>query len=123
MNRRLFNKIVKEELNMNLAKYIAYFFGGVFLANAIPHIVSGMMGRPFQSPFAKPSGEGLSSSTVNVIWGFFNVIAAYFLIFHIGILDMHSTSDVFAMGAGAFLIALFSARHFGKFNGGNSPAP
>ena len=40
---------------MNLANYIAYFFGGVFLANAIPHIVSGMMGRPFQSPFAKPS--------------------------------------------------------------------
>jgi hypothetical protein len=37
---------------------LAYFFGGVFLGNAIPHVVSGMMGRPFQSPFAKPPGEG-----------------------------------------------------------------
>jgi hypothetical protein len=107
---------------MNLANYISYFFGGVFLANAIPHIVSGIMGRPFQSPFAKPSGEGLSSATVNVIWGFFNVVAAYLLISHVGTFDLHSTPDVFAMGMGAFLIALYSARRFGKFNGGNSPA-
>ncbi len=28
--------------------YPAYFFGGVFLANAMPHLVSGVMGRPFQ---------------------------------------------------------------------------
>ena len=108
---------------MNWTNYISYFFGGVFLANAIPHIVSGMMGRPFQSPFAKPAGEGLSSSTVNVIWGFFNAMVAYLLIFHVGTFDLHSTSDIFAMGIGAFLIALFSARHFGKFHGGNSPAP
>ncbi len=52
---------------------LAYFFGGVFLANAVPHYVSGMMGRPFQSPFAKPPGKGLSSSTVNVLWGFANL--------------------------------------------------
>jgi hypothetical protein len=106
---------------MNLANDISYFLGGAFLANAIPHIVSGIMGRPFQSPFAKPSGAGLSSSTVNVIWGFFNVMVAYLLIFHVGTFDPYSTSDVFAMGIGAFLIALFSARHFGKFYGGNSP--
>lgn len=52
---------------------LSYFFGGAFLANAVPHFVSGMMGRPFQSPFVKPSEEGLSSSTVNVLWGFFNI--------------------------------------------------
>jgi len=32
--------------------YVAYFFGGAFLTNAIPHFVSGLMGKPFQSPFA-----------------------------------------------------------------------
>lgn len=48
--------------------------GGAFLANAIPHCVSGTMGRPFQSPFAKPPGQGLSSSIVNVLWGFFNLV-------------------------------------------------
>jgi hypothetical protein len=105
---------------LDSANYIYYFLGGIFLANSIPHIVSGIMGHPFQSPFAKPSGEGLSSSTVNVIWGFFNVAVAYLLIFHVGAFDLHSASDVFAMGIGAFLIALFSARHFGKFHGGDS---
>ena len=48
---------------------LSYFGGGAILGNAIPHFVSGMMGRPFQSPFAKPPGEGLSSSTINVLWG------------------------------------------------------
>ena len=57
-----------------------WFFGGAFLANAVPHFVGGVMGRPFQSPFAKPSGEGLSSSTVNVLWGFANFVVAYLLI-------------------------------------------
>jgi hypothetical protein len=105
---------------MHWTSYISYFFAGAFLANAIPHVVSGMMGRAFQSPFAKPHGEGLSSSTVNVAWGFFNVALSYMLIFHVGAFDLHSIPDTAFAGLGAFLIALFSARHFGKFHGGNS---
>jgi hypothetical protein len=100
---------------------VSYFFGGAFLANAIPHSVSGMMGQPFQSPFAKPPGEGLSSSTVNVLWGFFNAVVGYLLVIHVGNFDLRSTSSVLALAAGAFLISLFSARHFGQFHGGNSP--
>jgi hypothetical protein len=42
---------------MNWLHLISYFFGGAFLANAIPHVVSGMTGHPFQSPFAKPPGS------------------------------------------------------------------
>jgi hypothetical protein len=48
-----------ENRTMELIHYVSYFFGGVFLANAIPHFVSGMMGRPFQSPFAEPPVNGL----------------------------------------------------------------
>ena len=98
---------------------LAYFFGGLFLANAVPHAVGGMMGRPFQSPFAKPPGEGLSSSTINVFWGFFNIIVGYVLVCRVGDFDLRSTADIVALGAGALLISLFSARHFGRFNGGN----
>ena len=98
---------------------LSYFFGGIFLANAIPHAVSGMMGRPFQSPFAQPRGEGLSSSTVNVIWGFVNFIAAYLLIAHVGTFDMRDAQTMIALGLGALLISLFAAKHFGRFNGGN----
>ena len=47
--------------------YFSYFFGGAFLANAIPHFVNGVMGHPFQSPFASPPGQGLSSAMVNVL--------------------------------------------------------
>ena len=55
---------------------IVYFFGGLFLANTVPHLVNGMSGNPFQSPFASPPGQGLSSSTINVLWGMFNLVVA-----------------------------------------------
>jgi hypothetical protein len=100
---------------------VSYFFAGTFLANAIPHYVSGMMGRPFQSPFAKPPGEGLSSSTVNVLWGFFNAVAGYLLVARVGNFDLRSATDVLAFAAGALSISLLMARHFGRFHGGNSP--
>lgn len=106
---------------MPWAPLLSYFFGGAFLANAIPHVVSGMMGRPFQSPFAKPSGEGLSSSTVNVLWGLFNTVIGYLLLCHVGDFGWRNTGDAAAFGAGTLLIALFSGRHFGRFNGGNAP--
>src|ERR1700712_4935746 len=63
---------------------LSYVFGGALLANAVPHMVSGVMGRPFQSPFAKPPGQGLSSSTVNVLWGFLNIVIGFLLIVHVG---------------------------------------
>ena len=100
---------------------VSYFFGGIFLANAIPHFVSGMMGQPFQSPFAKPPGKGLSSSTVNVLWGFFNAVAGYLLVVPVGNFDLRSISDVLALAVGALLISLQLARHFGQFHGGNFP--
>jgi hypothetical protein len=58
-----------ENKKMEWIHYLACFGGGAVLTNAIPHFVSGVMGRPFQSPFATPRGEGLSTSTVNVAWG------------------------------------------------------
>lgn len=107
---------------MNWLDLVAYFFGGVFAANAVPHYFAGVMGRPFQSPFAKPSGKGLSSSTVNVLWGFLNAIVASLLTLHVGTFDLRATSHILAFGLGAMLISLGSARHFGQFHGGNSPS-
>ena len=102
---------------------IAYFFGGAFLANAAPHVVSGVMGQPFQSPFAKPPGQGLSSSTVNVLWGFFNLFLAYLLLCRVGRFDLRDTADAAAFGLGLLLISVASARLFGRFHGGNAPEP
>jgi hypothetical protein len=100
---------------------VAYFFGGALLANAVPHFVSGVMGRPFQSPFAKPPGQGLSSSTVNVLWGFLNLVVGYIFVCRVGDFGLRTTSDVTALGLGILLIGLLSARRFGRFHGGNSP--
>lgn len=104
---------------MEWIHYLAWFFGGVFLANAVPHFVSGTMGRPFQSPFAKPPGEGLSSSTVNVLWGACNIAVGYLLVFRVGTFDFRSTSHVLAAGLGAVAMAMMMARMFGRFHGGN----
>lgn len=100
---------------------VSYFVGGLFLMNAVPHVVSGVMGRPFQTPFAKPRGEGLSSSTVNVVWGFANLVIAYLLLCRVGDFSLGNSTDMLALGLGAALIALFCARHFGRFHGGNDP--
>jgi hypothetical protein len=99
--------------------YVAYFFGGVFLANAIPHLVNGMSGSPFQSPFATPPGKGLSSSTVNVLWGMFNLVVAYVLLARVGRFDLRRTSHVLVVGLAMLLIALQLAQHFGALHGGN----
>jgi hypothetical protein len=80
-----------------------------------------MMGRPFQSPFAKPPGQGLSSSIVNVLWGFFNLVVGYLLVCRVGNFELRETKDAIALGLGMFLISVASARLFGRFNGGNAP--
>jgi hypothetical protein len=108
-------------MTMTWLHYASYFFGGAFLTNAVPHFVSGVMGRPFQSPFAKPPGQGLSSSTVNVLWGFFNLAVGYVLTCRVGNFDLHSTDQVVASGLGILLAGIMLARRFGRFNGGNSP--
>ena len=99
---------------------IAYFFGGVFLANALPHFISGLMGRAFQSPFATPRGEGYSTSTINVLWGFANFVVAYGLLARVGDFDIHDLAQAATAGLGALLIALYLGYHFGRFNGGNA---
>jgi hypothetical protein len=103
---------------LHLASYLA---GSFFLTNAVPHVVAGIMGQSFQTPFAKPPGEGHSTSTVNTIWGWANVVIGYLLIFKEGDFDIRNNYHAIAVGTGGFLISFFSARHFGQFNGGNNP--
>ena len=103
------------------AHYVSYFFGGLFLMNAIPHLVSGTMGRPFQSPFAKPRGQGLSSSTVNVLWGAFNATVGYFLLCRVGDFDSRNLGHVAVAWLPAVAGATWLARRFGRINGGNNP--
>ena len=91
---------------------ISYLLGGAFLSNAIPHFVSGVMGRPFQSPFATLSGQALFSPTVNVLWGILNFAVSYVLICRVGKFSLRSTIHVAVLGLGFLLISLHNAHHF-----------
>lgn len=106
---------------MNWLDAIAWFFGGAFLANVVPHLVAGVSGRPFQSPFAKPPGVGLSSSTLNVVWSLINLIIAWVFLAKVGTFDLRDPLHALVAGLGFGAMALFLANRFGRINGGNDP--
>jgi len=97
---------------------LAYFFGGAFLANAVPHFVSGVTGHPFQSPFASPPGEGLSPAWVNVLWGSTNFVFAYLLLGRVGDFEPRRWRHILVAGAGFLARGLMLSRAFGRFYGG-----
>ena len=94
--RCCFPKIQPIEGTMRSYSYFwfAYFFGAAFLVNAVPHFVNGVCGRSFPTP----SGKGLSSPVVNVLWGTLNAAVGYFLIAHIGEFHIRSIPDVLVVG-------------------------
>ena len=100
--------------------YVAYFFSGAFAANGIPHFVSGVQGKPFQTPFAKPPGKGLSTAKVNALWGFINFSIAYVLISRVGNFNFFEPCNMALVGLGALLTAAGLASLFGKLHGGNT---
>jgi hypothetical protein len=97
---------------------VAYFFGGAFIANFVPHFVNGVSGNPFQSPFASPPGEGLSSSTVNVFWGLLNLLVGYLLVGRVGKFEPRRTIHVLIFGLGFVIMSVMLSRAFGRFHGG-----
>jgi hypothetical protein len=103
---------------MHWYAYLAYFFGGAFLVNAVPHLTNGVSGRRFRTPFASPPGKGQSSPTVNVLWGTLNAGVGYFLVCHVGEFHIRHIPDVLVLGAGSLLMAVMLARAFGRADGG-----
>ena len=103
---------------------VAYFFGGAFLANAIPHLVAGVSGRPLPSPFASPPFRGLSSPAVNVVWALFNLVLAYLLLLHAGEFDARDWQHAALGFAGFSAMALQCARSFARIQRelGDAPA-
>ncbi len=99
---------------MNWYTHLLQVLSGMLLTNSVPHLVQGLSGAPFQSPFASPPGVGESSPLVNFYWGFANLAggAALLAAFSPG-----SKTDYFSWGlfaAGVLLIGTQLAWHFGK---------
>lgn len=102
---------------MNWYNYIACFLAGMFFANFVPHFVHGSSGDRFPTPFAHPPGKGLSSSTVNVVWALFNLVAGYML-FRLGkITSGDDLAVVIFFGGIAVISLILSVRFASKQTG------
>jgi hypothetical protein len=97
--------------------FATFFLGGALLANFVPHFVSGVSGRSFPSPFAKPPFRGLSSPAVNVLWGLTNLALAYALLALVGRVDPGRMGHVAIVAAGFALASVGLARKLGRLQG------
>jgi hypothetical protein len=99
--------------------YLAYFFTGAFLCNAIPHLACGLQGLSFPTPFAKPRGVGDSSPLINTLWGLFNGLAGLLLL---GNFPFSLTLDTPFGTAflGALLIGTHMSHHFQQVQAGKA---
>jgi hypothetical protein len=91
--------------------YIACFFAGMFIANMVPHFIQGISGQTFPTPFANPPGKGLSSPTVNVLWGLFNLIVGYVL-FRAGKISNSKIWSVIIFFVGILLMSVMLSHGF-----------
>jgi hypothetical protein len=92
--------------------YVAWFFGGIFLANSVPHLINGVSGHSFPTPFASPRGKGFSPAWLNVIWGMLILVIGYLLVYRVGSFSLRRTPDVLAFGVGALVMAIVLAFAF-----------
>lgn len=102
--------------------YLALFFSGAFLCNCVPHLASGLRGEPFPTPFAKPRGVGDSSALVNVLWGYFNLLAGLYLLTRQPV-TLGVNANCLAVFAGALGLGTYMSVHFGKVWQGKHARP
>jgi len=93
--------------------FVAIFFAGAFLCNAMPHLTAGLRGEVFPSPFSTPHGKGPSSPLVNFLWGMLNALTGLALLVH------HSFApgvnvDSAALLVGVLVMGAFTSVHFGR---------
>jgi hypothetical protein len=99
--------------------YLADFFAGAFLSNCLPHLLCGLQGVPFPSPFSKPRGVGDSSPLVNFLWGSLNLLAGLILLSRNPV-SIGLSGEFAALVVGFLMLGVFCSLHFGKVRQGRS---
>jgi hypothetical protein len=92
---------------------LAHFFGGMLLANGVPHFVNGISGRRFPSPFAAPPGRGDSRPVVNVLWGLANFVLGFLLLARVGPFNPALAPDLLAVALGVLFLSVSLALYYG----------
>jgi hypothetical protein len=88
--------------------YVFSFIAGLFGANGVPHFLKGAVGEKFQTPFGKNS-----SPVINIIWGWFNFVVAFLLLF-IGDVHAHLLRSFGLIALGALLMSILNAKNWVK---------
>lgn len=99
--------------------YLAYVFSAFCLVNGIPHFFQGLCGNCFQSPFAHPPGVGESSPLTNVLWGAFNFLLGYVVLYFAGFFEMGQNIATYVFFLAALLSSIILAVVFGRIRNQN----
>ena len=97
---------------------VAHMIGAALLANSVPHLVHGVSGCDFHSPFAKPPFRGKSSPTSNVLWGGFNFAGGCALLFGVGAFQFGPNIDTVLVFLTGLLVAVGVGRSLQRLRAG-----
>lgn len=93
--------------------YVLLIFAGALLCNCIPHLVAGLQGTPFPTPFATPRGIGNSPSLVNFAWGSTNLLLGFLVV--LGRLPLvPPIPGSLALALGFLAVGTYLSLHFAK---------
>ncbi|HJW87865.1 MAG TPA: hypothetical protein VJ565_00115 [Dehalococcoidia bacterium] len=94
---------------MKWYRYVGYFFAGAFFANTIPHLVQGISGLQFRTPFGDPS-----SALLNGIWGLINLALGVTLLIASGGLELKFNRKLLVIAVGFAVMTLLLANTFSQ---------
>lgn len=98
---------------MHWYSYLFCLLAGMLISNSLPHLIQGVSGNRFPTPFSKPPGVGLSSAFLNVIWGLANLIVGYIL-YKSGNVSNGGTWAFIIFFIGFAAVSLMSSLNFAK---------
>lgn len=101
--------------------YFAHFFSGALLCNALPHLVAGLQGHAFPTPFARPRGIGESSAIANFAWGFGNLLAGGWMLINWP-LQIGPNTNTLVLALGALLLGLYLSVRFQRMRSARATA-
>jgi hypothetical protein len=96
--------------------YVAIFLAGALLCNAVPHLVAGLQGQSFPTPFVILRGGGSSPPVVNFLWGAVSLAAGIALLVRNRV-TLGMNPRTLWLAAGIIVIGLVLAHFYGRIRG------
>lgn len=93
--------------------YLLVLLAGPFLANFLPHFISGIVGNSFPSPFSDPPGVGVSGPVSNMLWATIN-LAVGLLLLYFGRIQRQGFRGAALLLISAMAMAFYLAAYFGR---------